>query len=115
MSNEAETRRPLFTDLFYAAVIGFAVSKIEAGNDIRYYVFSMIGLAFVVEDWFSYYTRVLKDIVDIKRYDLYNIFVEFSILISWSICFSGIIGNNEQFFIFFGFFISKIIIKMILC
>lgn len=105
MSNVETDNRPLFTDLFYAAVIGFAVSKIESGKDINYYYFSLTGLAFVIEDWYSYYTRVTKGIAR-ARYDLKNITIESLILISWSICFSGIIDKSDDFLLFFGSFMG---------
>ena len=96
----------LFTDLFYAAVIGFAVSKVEAGRDFNYYALSIMTFFFVLEDWYSYYKRVLPHIVDRKKYNLYNTIVEFFILLFWSISFSAATLADQQFFVFFALFMG---------
>lgn len=105
MNTHHSDKKLLFTDLFYAAVIGYAVSKAEAGKELSYYFFILVTFMFVIEDWYTYYKRVVPVIIG-KNYSLYNIIVEFLILFSWSVCFSAVIDSRIDFSLWFALFMA---------
>lgn len=97
--------KPLFVDLFYAVVVGSAITLIlptQSWSEILVKVFLMIV---VLEDWYAYYRHVLPIYVK-KQFDVNfsSLLIEFAILLSWYFAFTSLPCQLDLFLISYGLF-----------
>ena len=99
-----ENGNPVFADLFYAVVIGFALSNITVDKSPVHYVAMGFLFAIVLEDFLNYYRYVRPNMVNPANYSIHALLVEFSILLFWSIAVAQLTAGSEWYLLFSSLF-----------
>jgi hypothetical protein len=102
MSNGA---KPLFVDLFYAVVVGSAITLILPTQKIDAILVQIFLMVVVLEDWYAYYRHVLP-VHSIRGTDIgfFSLMVEFGILLSWYLAFTSVPDHIETYLKMFALF-----------
>ena len=96
----------IFADVFYAVVLGFALSIVKPDGDLLYYAYLVTIFLPVLEDWYTYYKVVKPAIVNVQDYNFHSLMVEFLILLFWSLSFRAINDKNMIYLLFFCLFMA---------